>query len=334
MLIENFNTPEIYRLTLMVGAIISIVYKNIYNILPGGVIIPGLIIISGLMSPLWLLTLIVITIIIDAIYRQFFMKTYALRRTPLYILGIMSLILGGSIGLIYMDLGIINPELDNLIGSFGPAVVCNVMIRQKKPLVLRGIAICSGLTLAVVVLIYFVFGSLFQVEMNSIYPITRGKEHIDIAYSPLSLTITLVTSYLIYYFKKIRSGGYLIAPFIVALLVSPVGCYLFFLGFILIRWLTQWICRWSFIIGLDRYALTLCLSTIYVWGIDLLFIALDSSILPFLGSSLLIILALMSYVNDSILYADQNIYVYMAISVVLAWLVNLFFEYILKLALL
>jgi hypothetical protein len=334
MLIENFNTPEIYRLTLMIGAIISIIYKNTYNILPGGVVIPGLIIISGLMSPLWLLTLIIITISIDAIYRQFFMKTYALRRTPLYILGIMSLILSGSIGFIYMDLGIINPELDNLIGSFGPAVVCNVMIRQKKPLVLQGIAICTVLTLTIVLLIYLIFGSFFQVEMNTIYPVVRGKEHINITYSHFSLTITLIISYLIYYFKNVRSGGYLIAPFIVALLVSPVGCYLFFLGFLLVRWLTQWICRWSFTIGLDRYALTLCLSTIYVWGIDLLFIALDSSLLPFLGSSLLIILALMSYVNDSILYADQNIYLYMVISVVLAWLVDLFLEYILKLALL
>lgn len=334
MFIENFNTPEIYRLTLMIGAIVSIIYKNTYNILPGGVIIPGLIIISGLMSPLWLLTLMAITMLIDAIYRQFFMKTYDLRRTPLYILGMMSLILGGSIGLIYMDLGVIPPELDNLIGSFGPAVVCNVMIRQKKNLVLKGIGICSLLTLAIVLSIYLIFYHVFQIEINTIYPITRGKEHIDVTYSPLSLTITLMISYLIYYFKKVRSGGYLIAPFIVALLVSPVGCYLFFLGFILIRWLTQWICRWSFTIGLDRYALTLCLSTIYVWGIDLLFIALDSSILPFLGSSLLIILALMSYANDSILYADQNIYLYMVISIIGAWLADLFFEYILKLALL
>ena len=334
MIFENLHTPEIYRLALMIGAIISIIYKNTYNVLPGGVIIPGLIVISGLLSPLWLLTLIALTVAIDAIYRRFLMKTYALRRTPLYILGMMSLIGGGTMGFIYMNLGIINPELDNLIGSFGPAVVCNVMLRQQKKLVLKGVLICTLLTLVILLLIYLLLVYIFQVEMNTIYPITRGKEHLDVTYTPVALCITLAVSYLIYSVQKIRSGGYLIAPFIVALLISPVGGYLFFLGFFVVRWLTQVICRWSFTIGLDRYALTLCLSTMYVWGIELLFIHLDSSILPFLGSSLLVIMALMSYVNDSLLYADKNIYVYMILSIVLAWLVDLFFEYIVKPALL
>ena len=137
MSFQDLYTPEFYRLALMIGAVIYIIYKNTYNVLPGGVIIPGLIIISGLISPLWLLTLIALTATIDVIYRRFFMKTYALRRTPLYILGMMSLISGGTMGFIYINLGIINPELDNLIGSFGPAVVCNVMLRQQKNLCLK-----------------------------------------------------------------------------------------------------------------------------------------------------------------------------------------------------
>ena len=199
---------------------------------------------------------------------------------------------------------------------------------------LKGIFICTLLTLVILLLIYLLFVYVFPVEINTIYPITRGKEHLNITYTLVALCITLTVSYLIYSVQKIRSGGYLIAPFIVALLISPVGGYLFFLGFFVVRWLTQAICRRSFTIGLDRYALTLCLSTIYVWGIELLFIRLNPSILPFLGSSLLVIMALMSYVNDSLIYADKNVHKYMLLSIVLAWLVDLFFEYIIKPALL
>ena len=50
---ETFNTPEIGRLALVIGAFSSVTYKNISGVNPGGVIVPGFIIILFLISPIW-----------------------------------------------------------------------------------------------------------------------------------------------------------------------------------------------------------------------------------------------------------------------------------------
>jgi hypothetical protein len=71
-------------------------------------------------------------------------------------------------------------------------------------------------------------------------------------------------------------------------------------------------------VGLNRYALALCLSTIFVWGVELVFLQLDSTILPFQGSSVLVIIAMLSFVNDSILYGHKNVYRYIGVMLLIA----------------
>jgi hypothetical protein len=62
----------------------------------------------------------------------------------------------------------------------------------------------------------------------------------------------------------------------------------------------------------------------FVWSTEIIFLNLDATILPFKGSNLFVIVAMMSYVNDGILYAKKQIFIYMLATVAVAIVTYLF----------
>lgn len=318
-MIETLNTPEITRLALIIGAFIATIYKNTYNVNPGGVIIPGLIVILFLLSPLWCISTLVLSFIVYFIYDNFLKRADYKRRTPMYILSLLSLTFANSLALIYVQLGLLDPSLDKLTGTLLPAVIAYTWTNQKMSKVTTGMVITTLATVVTLGFIYIIGALVLGLDFDVIRPWYEGKEQLDLDYPLLQFYIVLVIGYIIYRFTDIRAGGYLIAPVAAALLLNPLSAVIFLIGCIAVYFLTVWVCKNSLIVGLNRYALALFFSTMYVWGVELVFLHLDTTILPFEGSNIFVIIAIMSYVNDSILYAKDGAVLYMGITLLIAF---------------
>ncbi len=317
-MLESLNSPEICRLSLAIGAFVAVKYKDNYGIIPGGIIVPGFIIALMLISPLWCGTVLALAFPVYWLYQKFLTRTAYKRRTPMYLLATISLAIANLIALIYIQLGWFVPSLNNLSGTMLPAVIAFTFTKQKPTKVVRGIIITTLITAAIVLVIYGIGSAYLNLNFDILRPIYAGKSTLQIKYPLVQFYVALAVGYFIYRFQDVRSGGYMVAPVTAALLIQPISAIVFVLGCILVYLLTQKICQFTLLIGLKRYALVLLLSTTYIWLIELLFAYFDSTILPFQGSNLFAIIAMLSCVNDRILYVNKNIDFCMAIALVTA----------------
>lgn len=315
---ETFNTPEIGRLALVIGAFASITYKNISGINPGGVIVPGFIIILFLISPIWCISTLALSFLIYFIYKRFLDKTSYKRRTPMYILSTLSLAIANLVALVYIQLGLLVPSLDNLSGTLLPAVIAYTFTKQKMGEVVKGIALATLATVFSLAIVYSIGSYLFQINFDTLRPLYAGKETLELKFPLLQFYVALGVGYLFYRYKDVRSGGYMVAPVAAVLLIDPLSAPIFLLGCFVVYLATQFICEVTLTIGLKRYALALFLSTMFVWSVEIIFLKLDSTILPFKGSNIFVIIAMMSYVNDGILYAKKKVFIYMFLTVAAA----------------
>lgn len=317
-MLEIPNSVEFSRLSLVIGAFIAIKYKDRYGVIPGGIIVPGFIIALLLISPLWCITVLLLSFPVFWIYKRFLDRTDYKRRTPMYILAFVSIAIANLVAVVYSYLGWFTPSFDSLSGTMIPAVIAFTFTKQKMPRVITGIVISTLSTLAIVTSIYLIGNNLLGWNFDYLGSLTVGKETFAINSSIIQFYTALAVGYLFYHLQDIRAGGYLIAPVVAALLIQPVGAVFFGGGCLLIFFLTQKICQNTLLIGLKRYTLVLLLSTIYIWTIEIGFSMFDSTILPFQGSNLFVIIAMLSYVNDVILHSRQNIIKFIFFTVIVS----------------
>ena len=322
-MLTSLNTPEIYRLALIMGAFVSIQYKEKYGVIPGGIMVPGFLIVLFLVSPIWCLTALVLSFPVYSIYKRFLEQTSYKRRTPMYILGSLSLAIANLVEFIYIHLGLLSPSIDNIYGTLIPGIVAFNFLKQKRDKVFKGIIITTLLTALILSLIYLIFSRFLQVDFNTLQPLSSGLESLDLKLPLLQFYLTMAVGYLIYRFRDIRSGGYLVAPVVASMLTQPVSAVMFLLGCFVVYFATKLICELTLIVGLKRYTLVLFLTTAYVWGVELLVAHLDPTILPFQGSYFFVILAMLSYVNDAILYAHKNVFPYLILTVIISQIIKI-----------
>jgi hypothetical protein len=314
------DTPEIHRLALTIGAFVAIAYKDRFGVTPGGVIVPGFIIVLFLQSPLWCVTSVTLAFTVHYIYKRFLAKTSYKLRTPMYILSFLSLAIANFIALIYIKLGLLYPSLDSLSGTLLPAVIAYTITKQKVSKVVKAMFIATTGTLIVLIAIYLIGVYVFNIDFDTIRGYYTAKETLNLQYHLFQFYVTLIISYLIYRYKDVRSGGYMVAPVAAALLTQPLSALLFLIGCITVYLVVQTICQFTLLIGLKRYVVALFFSTLFVWTTEILFINAGSILLPFQGGNLFVIIAMMSYVNDSILYARKNVIKYMIVNVFVAFI--------------
>jgi Capsule biosynthesis CapC len=326
----ELNTPEIYRLALLIGAFVAVNYKDKYGVIPGGIIIPGYLIILFLISPLWCITTFNLSFLVYFIYQKYLVSTNYKRRTPMYILGALSLALANLVGLIYIQLGWLTPSLDNLSGSLVPGIIAFTLSKQRMDKVLKGIAISTVLTAGILAIVYLIGSEVFYLDWNTLNRLYAGSDTLDLKYSLIQFYLALAIGYGVYHFHGIRSGGYLITPITAALLLKPISAITFLLGGFLVYWATQLLTELTLTIGLKRYVLVLYLSTIWVWGTELFLAKIDATILPFSQSNLLVIIALLSTVNDAILYETKNILPWLTFTVFISLSFQMFITHLSK----
>jgi hypothetical protein len=170
-MLESLNSPEICRLSLVIGAFVAVKYKDNYGIISGGIIVPGFIIALMLISPLWCGTVVALAFPVYWLYQKFFARTGYKRRTPMYLLATISLAIANLVALIYIQLGWFVPSLDNLTGTMLPAVIAFTFTKQKPAEVVRGIILTTLITAAIVVAIYGIGSAYLNLDFDTLRPI-------------------------------------------------------------------------------------------------------------------------------------------------------------------
>jgi Capsule biosynthesis CapC len=298
---ESLNTSEITRLALLIGAYSALHYKTTEGVIPGGIIVPGLMVVTLIFSPIWGMSLIGLAFVLYAFYERY-LKQSSKPRTPMYILAMMSLVLAYPIAILYDNLGWMRFSEDGLTGSLLPAIIAFSWTKQDRFKVLKGIGITTLFTGGMVATIYWVGWSWLDLDFNIVHPAYADRVDIEFNYPLVQLGLILLLGYWIYQKSSVRSGGYIVLPAAAALLMEPVSAITFSVGCLFVGGLSWLICRYSLIIGLNRYGLVLFLSVVYVWGVELLLLILNPTVVPFRGLNLLVVIAMITLVNDSLLY--------------------------------
>lgn len=308
----TLNTPGVYNLILLVGVFVAIAYRNAYGVIPGGLIIPGSLIVLLIMSPLWCATVIILSAFVYWVYEHWFRRTDYKRRTPMYVLACLSLGISSIVSFCYVRWGWLPFSLDTQVGSIVPGIIAFNLSKQDAGKVTRAIATCAGTTLAIVGSVYALLSTsgILSPTPAIVAPSPAGQ----LNYPLIHFAIALGTGYLIYRHHDIRSGGYTIAPVVALALLEPFTAVRFLVGCTLVYHATRLFCEWTLTVGLRRYVVVLSLSTLYLWGSELWLQAIDPSLPLFQGSSYLLNIAMLSYVNDAILYRQQSIFRYLVLT--------------------
>ncbi|NEQ71812.1 MAG: hypothetical protein F6K23_01160 [Okeania sp. SIO2C9] len=305
---EPLNTSEITRLALLIGAYSALHYKNTEGVIPGGIIVPGLIVVTLILSPIWGITLVALTFVLYALYQRYFrylIKSFK-PRTPMYILAMMSLFLVYPIAILYDNLGWMRFAEDGLTGSLVPAIIALSWTKQDRLKVLQGIGVTTLFTGGIVATIYWLGWSWLDLDFNIVHPAYADKLNIEFNYPLLQFGVILLLGYFLYQKSSVRSGGYIVLSAVAALLMHPLSAVTFLGGCVLVGSFSSLICRYSLTIGLNRYGLVLFMSVVYVWGVELLLLAFNPTLVPFRGLNLLVVIAMITLVNDSLLYRKKG----------------------------
>jgi hypothetical protein len=318
----DLSTPEIQRIALIVGAFAAIHYKDRKGVIAGGMIVPGFLVILLFLSPLWCLAVVLSAYAIYGFYSHFLKRIDYQRRTPMYILTFLSLVLTYPIALLYMKLGLLPTSVDSLSGTMIPAVIAFTFTRQGVATVGKAMAITTGVTAGLTGLILLFGHSLLAQDFNLLSHYYPPGESLHFQARVLQFMICLLLGYAIYRRTQMRAGGYMVAPIAAGLLLQPLSAVMFCGGCLFVYLVMRLLSHFSLIIGLKRYVIGLLYSVVYVWGMELLFIKLGLRQLPFQGNHLFVIIAMMSYANDCVLHRVQSVGGWM-VALILAMLVCL-----------
>jgi len=320
MMLQAISTPEVQRLALAYGTLLALAYKERMGILPGGIIVPGLVVVLGLLSPLWCLTGLVLAPLLLLIYRRWLQRPEHIRRSPMYFLAGLSLLVSNLVALAYIRLGWLPPSLDELSGTLLPGILACTLHRQQPARVLRGLALTT-LTTALLLLLTVLLLQHLGIDLNAIArayaaygpePVLRLQAH------GLSFALALLVGFLLYRSSGLRPGGYVVAPVAAALLRQTASAVFLILGCALVMAMLRLLEAQSLTVGLRRYGAALLFSILWVWGVELWCLQRGVAVLPFQGNHLFVIIAMASYANDLVLQPPRRVLPLMAVSVLVA----------------
>jgi hypothetical protein len=311
----QLNTPEIQRFSLAIGAVLAMSWKERRGVIPGGVVVPGCLVNLMLLSIPWGLAILPLAIGVRAIYRRWLERVEHQRLQPMYILGILSLLVSTPLAWLYIQAGLLPWSLDSVTGTLLPGVIGFNMHRQRIRPVLSGVIAVSALT-ALITGCIVVVGTLgLRLNFNLLNHYYLHASNIQLKLHLLQSLIALAVGAMIYQRTGLRPGGYVVAPAAAALLLDPLSAAMFAVGCLAVETGLRYFMAHSLIVGLNRYVASLLLSIGFVWGTELLFIELGLEELPFQGNHLLVIVAILSYANDAVLAGARRVLPWMLLMI-------------------
>jgi hypothetical protein len=320
MMPQTIGTPEVQRLALAYGTLLALAYKERMGILPGGIIVPGLVVVLGLLSPLWCLTGLVLAPLLLLVYRRWLQRAEHIRRSPMYILAGLSLLVSNLVALAYIRLGWLPPSLDGLSGTLLPGILASTLHRQQPARVLLGLALTTLVT-ALLLLLTVLLVQHLSIDLDAIaraYTAYGPEPVLRLQANGLSFALALLVGFLLYRSSGLRPGGYVVAPVAAALLRQTTSAVFLILGCALVMAMLRLLEAHSLTVGLRRYGAAVLFSILWVWGVELWCLQRGVEVLPFQGNHLFVIIAMASYANDLVLHPPRRVLPLMAVSVLVA----------------
>jgi hypothetical protein len=260
------------------------------------------------------------------IYQRWLERLEHQRRLPMYILGALSLAISTPCAFAVIQLGLLPASIDSISGSLLPGVIAFNLHRQGWRPVSQGMLLATAATLGLTFACVALGIALFQADFNVLQRYYSHSSNIHIQAKAVQFLITLILGMIIYQRTQLRPGGYVVAPMAAALLLHPLSAVMFVIGCISVERAIHVISQNSLMIGLNRYVVSLLLSTGYVWSMELLLIRSGVQALPFQGNHILVIIAILSYANDLTLHHRKQLLPWMllliASAAVVLWLTH------------
>lgn len=303
----ELSTPEIQRFSLAIGSLLALFWQQRNGITPGGIIVPGMLTNLALVSPGWCFIVVATAYLIQQIYQRWLERLHHQRRLPMYILGALSILISTPLALIAIQLGLIASTLDGITGCLLPGVIAFNLHRQNWRLVSQGMLIVSAGTLILTLSLVGTGSQLFGIHFNELNQYYRHVSSIQLHFKSVQFLVALLIGMTIYKRTHERPGGYVVAPMAAVLLLEPLSAAMFVVGCLSVEHGVRAMSARSLIVGLNRYVVALLLSIAYVWSAEMLFIQLGMEALPFQGNHILVVIAILSYANDVVLYGRSKV---------------------------
>jgi hypothetical protein len=284
---------ELVRVIFLIGAVLALATKKMYGVTPGGIIVPG--ILAGIIftSINAFLITVASTLLCWAIYKLFLSSFAVSARGMTLILislsvaiGLVALVIQDKLDLLYTEtvlLSMIVPGLITLSSKkYGIARVAYSTLSVTAITMLVGMAIALSVPYG-----YLSYLSVYLGEFPSL----------SLPNPFVVLPISMITAVALYFRFGIRSGGYMIAPFLAALLyLSPVEFLILSIGIALSVAIVKLIQRATLIIGLERFVVSLFCGYFVVSIMDSMAIA--GLIQNYYTSPLILITSVAVITND------------------------------------
>ena len=287
------SSIELTRIIFLLGAVLALLYKKRFGVTPGGIIVPGTL--AGIVFSSFTAFLIVLASagLCYGLYKVLFGSIALTRRWSSLVNVSISLVIGLALTVILNHTHQLSQEL-TMISFITPGLISIGARKYGFAKVMGGTlavtAVCSAVAWFMALVLPYSMLTYLTVKLAGTTPLLLDNPYI-------TLPISLLSAILVYYRFGIRGGGYLIAPFIaVVIFNSPIQALLLFAGVALSYLAVHTVQRFSMVIGLERFVLSLFCGYLVVTLMD--FLAITFAIPGYTSAPLVLIITVAVLTND------------------------------------
>lgn len=286
------NSLELSRFVFVIGAFLALLYKRKSGITPGGIIVPAFLALILDQSFTWFITLLLTAAATQGLYRISIASIALSKHWVVFWNIAISVLL-----VLLVKATIFSDYLTTELVLFGVAlpglIAANARHYGAHRVYFGTLLVTAGTVLAGMLLSKLIpFGYATELTVHlSVYKTLTIENTFPM------IIATLLTGAILYKKLNVRTGGYILAPFVALLAyTSPIEFILFLLFTAIGYFLVQLVLKYSLITGLERFVLSLIISASFVTFIDILG---ASNIVPFyVASSMILVVAMGVYIND------------------------------------
>jgi poly-gamma-glutamate biosynthesis protein PgsC/CapC len=285
-------SPEIVRMTLALGVIVSVIACEYWRLTGGGVVVAGYL---GLFvdRPLYILTTVVLAVGTFYLVQHFIArKVFLYGRRRLVVMVVVGMGLQFITGLVAF---LTAQDMFWLVGLYGvgfvlPGLIAQDMERQKVGLTLLTVLGTSLLTFLLFQDLLAIKNNL-PIDWNSIAFVDRTilyAFHTRLLIPPAAV-LSVAVSALLFEWYKIRSGGFLTAGYTALFVLQPLHLvFTIVAGLLVYLFVTHFLMRYAPVFGRTKFAMMILTGLVLTWGLEMLIAQLTHSVfIPLAGFSVI-----------------------------------------------
>jgi poly-gamma-glutamate biosynthesis protein PgsC/CapC len=299
---EYFFRPEVVRIALVVGVIVSIIFYERVQLTTGGAIVPAYLAMF-LPAPIFIVTTLIVAYLTYVLVSVVIAKRvilYGRRKFEVEILVGLTLVTIGT--LLALWVGGANPLFFGLtgIGFLVPGVLAHDMFRQRPNKTL----VAVGATTAVMALIVFLFASLLEISpVGGAFTLPTFDDNTGYPVQLLlgGVIASVVMGMVTFARLGLRSGGFITGAYLALVLPRP-GDLLFAAIVALITWfvVTRLVMPRLLIFGRRKLSTMVLIGAIIAWTAELMVVTFTGgAFVPWRGFILITLMVPALLANDA-----------------------------------